>query len=160
MITDYTTYDDVRAVLGVSAEDLEDATLALKVYSDYLEGEMEDVDVGLPDTYADIQLIDTPTSVEARFLRACSLFATYAVARHLAGALPLFAAKQNTDGKAEVQRFDTSYRDTIKSVNEQYGKVRERLIAAMAAVGTTAAAVTPAVYMSVVSPSYDPVTGV
>ena len=99
------------------------------------------------------------TFAASRFMTACELFSTYAVARHLTGALPLFAPKQMTDGKAEVQRFDASYRDTIKEVNEQYGRLRSRLIAAMEALGTAAATATPAVYMSVVSPLTDPVTG-
>ena len=159
MITDYTTYDDVRAVLGVSAEDLEDDTLALKVYADHLAGDLEDVDIDLPDTYATVNAEPLPTRLQTRFMTACELFSTYAVARHLTGALPLFAPKQMTDGKAEVQRFDASYRDTIREVNEQYGRLRSRLIAAMEALGTAAATVTPAVYMSVVSPLTDPVTG-
>ena len=159
MITDYTTYDDVRAALGVSAEDLEDTTLGLKLYSDYLQGELEDVDIDLPDTYATVKAEPLPTRLQTRLMTACELFSTYAVARHLTGALPLFAPKQMTDGKAQVQRFDSSYRDTVKEVNEQYGKLRARLIAALEAIGTAAATVTPAVYMSVVSPLTDPVTG-
>lgn len=159
MITDYTTYADVRATLGVSADEIEDDTLALKVYSDYLHGELEDVNIDLPDTYTTTVAIATPSALETRFLKACELFATFAVAKQLTAALPLFAAKHQTDGKAAVQRFDNPYRDTIKYVNEQYDKLRNRLIAALAALGTAAATVTPLTYVSVVSPSTDPVTG-
>ena len=38
-ITEYTTYDDVRAALGVSVDDLEDSTLALDLYADMLDVE-------------------------------------------------------------------------------------------------------------------------
>ena len=159
MLTDYTGYNDIRAALGVSDEDLEDATLALSLYSDQLTQELEDIAITLPDTYATVKALPTPTTVQQRFLKACQLFATYAVAKQLTAALPLFAAKQVTDGKAAVQRFDTPYRDTIKNVLEQYDKQRTRLIASLDSIGSsTKAAVTP-VYFAAVSPAYDPVTG-
>ena len=41
-ITNYTSYDSVRAALGVSSDDLEDATLALDIYADALELEFDD----------------------------------------------------------------------------------------------------------------------
>ncbi len=159
MITDYTTYDDIRAALGVSTDDLEDTTLALTLYSDYLQGELEDVALTLPATYASIKLLPSPTEVQERFLRTCSLFAVFAVSKQLTAALPLFAAKQVGDGKAVVQRFDNPYLETIKAVNEQYGKTKNRLVSALALVGASSASSSPAVYLGVVSPNIDPVTG-
>ena len=159
MLTDYTTYSDIRAVLGVSEDDLTDATLALQTYDDYLTQELEDIDIDLPDTYATTLALSAPTSAETRFVKACSLFATFSVAKTLTAALPLFAAKQITDGKAQVSRFDNPYKDAIKSINEQYETLKARLIAALGAIGTTTTAATVRRYMSVVSPSVDPVTG-
>ena len=159
MLTTYTTYDDIRAALGVSDEDLEDSTLALTLYSDYLTQELEDVSLTLPETYATIKAKPSPTAQETRFLKACGLFATYSVAKMLTAALPLFASKQTTDGKAAVQRFENPYRDTIKNVLEQYSTMRNRLVAALAVIGASSATSTTRVYMSVASPSYDPVTG-
>lgn len=52
LITDYTTYDDVRAVLGVSTDELEDTTLALETYASALLLDLEDVDVALPAAYS------------------------------------------------------------------------------------------------------------
>ena len=159
MLTDYTAYADIRAALGISDEDLDDATLALPLYGDYLTQELEDISLTLPETYSTIKANGTPSPAELRFLKTCNLFATFAVAKQLTAALPLFAAKQVTDGKAAVQRFDTPYRDTIKNVLEQYDKQRTRLIASLDSIGrSTKAAVTP-VYFAAVSPAYDPVTG-
>mgnify|MGYP003606006782 CR=1 FL=1 len=159
MLTDYTAYADIRAALGVSDEDIADDTLALPLYEDSLTQDLEDLALTLPATYAATKALSAPTAIETRFLKACSLFATFSVAKQLTSALPLFAAKDVTDGKAAVGRFDNPYKDVIKSVNEQYDKQRTRLIAALGAIGTTGATATTQVYMSVVSPAYDPVTG-
>jgi hypothetical protein len=159
MLTDYTTYDDIRAALGVSTDELVDTTLALTLYADYLTGELEDINVTLPATFVSIKAIPSPTDVQTRFLQAARLFATFAVAKQLTAALPLFAAKQVGDGKATVARFDNPYKDTIMSVNEQYGKMRNRLVTALAAVGTASADKVVSVYLGVASPSVDPVTG-
>lgn len=160
MLTTYTTYADIRAVLGVSDEDLDDATLSLQLYDDYLTQELEDVSLDLPGIYATKKALSTPTATELRFLTACNLFSTFAVAKQLTAALPLFATKTVTDGKAATGRFDNPYRDTIKNVTEQFERMRNRLVAALAAVGTTSTAVTARVYLSVASPSSDPITGV
>lgn len=159
MLTDYTTYNDIRAVLGVSEDDLTDTTLALQIYEDYLTQELEDVDIDLPDTYTTTAALPAPTAAETRFVKACSLFATFSVARTLTASLPLFAAKQITDGKAQVSRFDNPYKDAIKSINEQYEVLKTRLIAALGAIGTITTAATVQRYFAVISPSVDPVTG-
>ena len=159
MLTTYTTYNDVRAALGVSPDDLDDATLALSLYDDNLTQELEDVALTLPETFATTKAIAAPTALETRFLTACRLFSTFAVAKMLTAALPLFAAKEVTDGKAAVGRFDSPYKDVIKSVNEQYATQRARLVTALSAVGTTSETATARVYMAVASPSSDPVTG-
>lgn len=158
-ITTYTTYADIRAALGVSDEDLEDETLALSLYADSLTQDLEDIALTLPDTIATTKANVTPTDNEVRFLTAARLFATYAVAKQLTAALPLFAAQQVSDSKATVQRFDNPYRDTIKQVVDQYERTRNRLMASLTLIGTVTADATPRVYMGVSSPSSDPVTG-
>ena len=159
MLTTYTTYDDVRAALGVSTDDLEDATLALAIYDDALTQELEDVALTLQETFTAMSVNPSPTAQETRFLTACRLFSTYAVAKMLTSALPLFAAKDITDGKAATGRFDNPYKDVVKSINERYATQRTRLVNALAAVGTASATGTARVYMAVASPSSDPVTG-
>ena len=160
-ITKYTSFDDIRAVLGVSTEELEDVTLSLDLYSNYLQMELEDVDLTLPDTYVTVKALPLPiTAVQERFLQSVRLYATYSVAKHLTASLPLFSAKSVADGKATVQRFDNPYKDTIAEVVRQCDKMRTRLIAALTAIGSTQAAATTLNYVTVSTPSTDPVTGV
>ena len=78
-ITEFTSYADVRAALGVSEDDLEDETLELDLYADMLEVEFEDVSATFLTTYAAAQATDTPTEAQARFLKATRLFSTYAI---------------------------------------------------------------------------------
>ena len=159
LVTDYTSYADVRAALGVSSEDVEDATLALDLDANLLESDLEDVNSSVPSTYDTTKVLPTPTADETRFLKACQVFATFSVARQLTASLPLFAAKQTTDSKAGVQRFDNPYKDTIKALEAQYEKAKARLAATYATVTTTTTTTTTRTWFSVVPPASDPVTG-
>ena len=158
-ITEFTSYADVRAALGVSEDDLEDETLELDLYADMLEVEFEDVSATFLTTYAAAQATDTPTEAQARFLKATRLFSTYAIAKHCCGSLPLFAAKQVTDSKASVQRFDSPIRDVVKSINDRYGVLRARLSSAMDALAAPSLVTIAKVHLAVASPSNDPITG-
>jgi hypothetical protein len=160
MLTDYTTYNDVRAALGVSEEDIPDEVLSLNLYGDTLTQEFEEISLTLESTYISTIALPTPTDIEVRFISACSLFAAYSVAKQLTAAMPLFAAKQVTDGKAQVSRFDNPYKDVIAQVTAQYEKARSRLVAAYGLIVSVTTVVAPKVYFGVVSPSVDPVTGV
>ena len=155
-ISDYTTPDDIRAALGVSAKDLKDATLALAIYSSHLEIDLEGISPTLPATY-DAILNKTPplTPEEERILSTAQFFATYSVAKHLSVSLPIFAPKQIADGKASLQRFDNPYKDMIAGVNQMYDAARNRLIAALGDITPK----TPLVYFSTVAPDTDFVTG-
>ena len=158
-ITEFTSYADVRAALGVSEDDLEDETLELDLYADMLEVEFEDVSATFMATYETAKGASSPTEAQARFLKATRLFATYAIAKHLTASLPLFAAKDVTDSKASVTRFDSPYRDTVKSVLDQYGRLRNRLATALAALAAPTTLSVAKTYFSVVSPATDPITG-
>lgn len=160
MLTDYTTYNDVRAALGVSEEDIPDDVLGLNLYGDTLTQEFEEISLTLESTYISTIALPTPTDIEVRFISACSLFAAYSVAKQLTAAMPLFAAKQVTDGKAQVSRFDNPYKDVIAQVTAQYEKARSRLVAAYGLIISVTTVTTPKVYFGVILPSVDPVTGV
>jgi len=160
MLIDYTTYNDVRAALGVSEEDIPDSVLDLNLYADTLTQEFEEIDLTLESTYATTESLAAPTAAETRFITACNLFATYSVAKQLTATMPLFAARQVTDGKAQISRFDNPYRDVIAQVTAQYEKARTRLVAAFGAIGAVTTATVAKSYFGIVSPSVDPVTGV
>jgi hypothetical protein len=48
MLTEYTTYEDVRAALGVSSEEIDDATLGLDTFLTLLEEDLRAVNSAVP----------------------------------------------------------------------------------------------------------------
>lgn len=159
MLIDYTTYDDIRAALGVSSTDLPDAALSLNLYELMLTQEFEAIDLTLEAVYLTTESLPSPTAEETRFLSACDLFATYAVAKHLTASLPMFSFRQMTDGKAQGTRFDNPYKDAIAYVISQYDTAKSRLIDAFSAIGTITNTTVAKSYFAIVSPSTDPIVG-
>ena len=157
----YTTYDDIRAALGVSTDEIEDATLSLSLYELNLTSELEDVALTLESEYATVAALSSRTAVQDRFLQATRLFATYAVAYQATTSLPLFSPKDISDGKASVTRYaDSPYKEVMKRVEQLYGKYRSKLEAAFAAITAgSVPSITARPYFSVASPDSDPVTG-
>lgn len=158
MLNQYTTFEDVRAALGVSSTELEDGTLTLQLYEDHLMADLDDISLSLRDTFIAFSAEAAPTSAQSRLLQYTRLFATYSVAKALTNTLPMFGPKTIEDGKARMQRFENPYRETIDAVNREYERWRNRLQQAFVAIGE-ASSRTNRSYMSVVSPGFDPVTG-
>jgi hypothetical protein len=162
-LTDFTSYDDIRAALGVSAEEIEDATLSLPLYELNLVSELEEVNLDLISNYMDLQGIDasTLTAEQQRFDRYAQLFATYAVAKNLTVSLPLFSPKEVTDGKAGFSRYSTDpYKVTIARVIAECDKFRTKLEKAYGDLTSVATVDVPIrTFMFVASPTSDPITG-
>lgn len=159
MLTDYTTFADVRAALGVNEDDIQDSVLSLSIYNILLTQDFEDIDVTIESVYATKSALTSPTAAESRFIDACRLFATFSIANQLTITLPLFAAQQITDGKAQVNRFDNPYKDVMAYVLGQYDRARNKLKDAFEAVGETLTVVQPKLYFKNFAPATDPVTG-
>lgn len=158
MITTYTTYAEIRAVLGVDDDELTDTTLALPVYDSYLTMELEEVNIDLPATYATVKAESAPTAPQQRFIQATQMFATFAVAKQLSSSLPLFTVKQQTDSKAGVTRFDNPYKDTIASIAKEYDRLKNRLVQALNAVGSATEVSAKRVFFSTSPATYNPIT--
>lgn len=157
----FTGFDDVRAVLGVSTDELEDSTLGLPVYAINLEAELREINASLPSAYEAVHAKPPTNFTEAErwFHETTRLFATYSVARQLCTSLPLFAPREVGDGKAHVTRFSADpYQATIAAVNDQYEVQRRRLDSAYAGVASTNSTATRRTYFAK-SSSIDPVTG-
>lgn len=159
MLTDFTTYAEIRAALGVSDEELSDVTLALPLYEEALRADLDDISLTLISTYTTVKAEVTPTDAQSRLLSAVHLFATYSVAKHLTAALPLFSPKSVEDGKARVERFNDPYKKTIESINSEYDRWQSRLEAAFIALGQSASARTPRVFLAVAGAASNPITG-
>lgn len=159
-ITNFTTFNDIRAALGVSSDEIEDATLSLDLYELNLTSELEDIGSALASDYSTVAELSTRTAAQERFYQATRLFSAYAVALQATGSLPLFSPKDISDGKATVSRYaDSPYKEVIKQVKAMYEKCRLKLEKAYATYGSTSApsrAVLP--FFSVASGTRDPVT--
>lgn len=159
LITAFTTYGDIRNALGIEDDELPDTTLSAKLYEDALMADLDEVSLDLVTTFQTVSALVEPTEVQQRFLRYTRLFSTYSVARQLLPSLPMFSKKSIEDGKARMERFAEAYRDTIKTVNDEYGKYQNRLSQALASVSISGTTTVSRSYMSVVTPVSDPITG-
>lgn len=161
-LLDYTAYDAIRAVLGVNSDELEDATLALELYSTHLLMELEGVSLLLPSEYVTVSAIDlgSRSAAQQRFYLNARLFATYAVAHQLAPGLPMFGPKDTTDGKAATGRFaDSPYKVTLKEVEKAYDRLKIKLAEDFQALSASSATVVQRTLFGVSAPLVDPVTG-
>jgi len=163
LVSNYTSPSDIRAALGISEDELDDATVELRLYEDRLVSDLEDISPDLDPTYSltVVKVEADMTDAELRFLRYARLFATYSVARALTVSLPMFSPKSIEDGKAKMDRFMDPYRDTIKLVNSEFEKWKERLAAAFIALGISSGAEVkaPRRYFGIINPASNPITG-
>lgn len=160
-LSSYTSFDDIRAALGVSEDEIEDGTLLLPLYENKLLSEFEDISPSLAE---DFLLLPSSgrTAIQDKFARNVQMFATYAVAKHLTISLPLFSPKDISDSKALQSRYASSpYKDTIAGIFEEYGSLKSRLDSVYSVIkSTTVTVFRPRVYFAVSSLQPDPVTGV
>jgi hypothetical protein len=158
-ITDFTTYEEVRAALGVSSEELEDTTLALDLYGLNLSVELSEIGATLA---AEFLALTAPTAgAEQNFVDAVKLFAPYAIARQVLPALPLLAPKSITDGKASITRDSSApFKETALRVQTDYERFKKWLADRYSDFKGASAPATPVrPFMAVVTPATDPVTG-
>lgn len=162
VITDYTNYDEVRAALGVTVDEVGNEVLGLPMYGNHLGMELDELDATLIATYAGISALSLPTrsAAQKRLFSAVGLFATYAVARHLGTSLPMMGPKSISDGRAVVTRFsDSPYKATLARIEAQYERTRSSVLSALAALNSSSVADIRITYMGVAPPSTDPVVG-
>lgn len=161
-LIDYTTYDEVRAALGVSDDELADETLELPVYSTGVEEDLYVVSRTLTETYRGIEgkEEDDRSAAEARVYRLVRSFSTYSAARQIGTALPMFSPKSLSDGKASMSRFSGEpYKDVLKGLTEQFDLVRGRLILALEDLSSSTTTPRLKSLLTNVGSAYDPVTG-
>jgi hypothetical protein len=127
-LTDYTSYDEIRAVLGVSDEEIENATLALPMYASELEMTLSDISEDVLTTYTTIAAIaeNARSVLQQRYYNVVRLFSSYAVGKSLLTSMPMFGFKQVGDGKAETERFD-KWEDVKAGVEAGYANMLARL---------------------------------
>lgn len=159
---DYTTSDDVRAALGVSSEELEDATLGLETISTQLDATLEELSPDLIDSYTTVKGLQQHQRTEAqqRFYLYTRTYATYVAANLLLSTLAMFSFKRLTDGKAEAERTD-AWEETKKDVRDNLELLRRRLQTAFAGLNTVYVAPAPTRmnFITAAGLANNPVTG-
>ena len=161
-ITTYTTYAEVRGMLGVSATDINDTVLAQSSWSTLLDEALLDVSSVTSSLYATIALIaeGSRTATQQRYYNMVRLYASVAVAKELLTSLPMFSTQRLTDGKAEFDRFADAYKDVRDSILGLLPALRTKLVAMVKVLDPAATTYSPvaATFTSNVALGTDPVT--
>lgn len=164
MLTDFTSYDTIRGVLGVSDAEVEDATLALPLYEQEVQFALEDLNATLPAQYATISQVvaDQRTAVQKRLFNLVQVFAAYWVAKVLLnGSIELFVPRVITDGKASQERVNDPFADLRDNVNASLSVWATRIGTTLAAIdpAQTVKPITSLTLFGVATAPSDPVTG-
>ena len=157
-LTDFTSYDEVRAVIGVSDEELEDNTLALPLYIIKLQMDLEDLSVDLEALYLAAKTSASPSAVEQKLVDVVSVFSAYAVAQHLLTSLPLFAPQRITDGRAETGRVADPFEGVREGVTSTLQLLKQRISKLLELLGQQVAVTTARVYTRTAGLAVDPIT--
>lgn len=162
-LTDYTTYDQIRAVLSVTDMELEDETLALPIFYTELLEKLREIGTGVETLYTTYHEAGTTslTADQKRFYNLTQVFAAYAVCMQLINSLELLAVKKEQDARAQYERFEKPFERVEASVRAAFAVASARLAGAFNAVAATPVTVPSATrsMVATASPAYDPVTG-
>lgn len=141
-LTEYTTYAEVRAVLGVSAYELPDDVLALPNYTRALftklyatTGTFGSVTGSLVDIFDALSVNASPTAEEEHMLSLIQQFATHVVAEACLSGLSLLVMKTESDGEAIQTRFssEATFGDVAKNVRQQITGLLSQIDSALGA---------------------------
>lgn len=163
MLTPFTTVDDVRALLGVSSEELPDRTLNLPVYEIALRRKVRSLDEarGIVALFVSLDVNPSRNALENAAHQAIYYYASLVAATQAGLSLALVAPKRITDDKSGVERFsDSPYRDVLARLEAELAAARAAAQAALADLfGLTPPAQKQSRQFVAVKRSYDPVTG-
>lgn len=127
-ITDYTTYDEIRAILGVAPEELEDVTIALPTYGFMLSEGLLDLVETLEDDYATVSAIVPATKNTTRFVNLINAWAGYQVAGQLMVSIEMFAPQTIKSDKDEQTRVADPYKGLQEAITATLADLRARIL--------------------------------
>lgn len=117
------SYDDVRAVLGVPDEELEDKVLGLAIYRNTLGLALNRIVGEYPADAGDRTLIEIFEALDVAdpMYIQIQMFSTYYVADTVAGNLPMIGVKTKADGKSTVTRHsaESTYLTTKAAIKDK-----------------------------------------
>lgn len=163
-ITTYTSYNEIRYVIGLSVKELTDDQLGSTIYENTLS--LAIASVAVPETVGsgtfreEFSTISntaeaTRTTSQQKFYDLARLFATYVVADAVCKTLPMTAPKMLSDSKASLTRFsaESTYKDVVAAIKDMVASIKQEI----ENIGSTTAVVLP--YLAVLKPETDPVLG-
>lgn len=161
-LTDYTSYAEIRAVLGVSDTDIDDATLALPIYEQQLLMALYKVHPNLATLFASIHQIpvDQRTALQQRLYNVTQVYAAYAVARYLLASAPLFAFQKLKDGRAEGDRFANAFDMLRDDLDNMLADLVDSLEDLLTDLGEEFPAKVGMTYFAASEPNFNPITGI
>ena len=161
MSVNLVTTDSVRAVLGVSMQELPDTVLSNTIYSTQLREDMIEMHPQMVADFATISALVSPTADQERFLDLAQAYAAYNVATQCLTSLPLFAPQTIQDEKAQIMRGADFYKRLRDDVGAVMSKLRSRLLNAYSVVnsGAVAPLAVDRIFGVTAGLTSDPVTG-
>lgn len=161
-ITDFTTTNSVRAVLGVSHKEIQDVVLLNPIYDLQLTEALFQLNADMQSDFETAFAIPEAdrTSTQERFVGLVQLYAAYFVADLCLGAVEMFAPITIKDSKSELTRNDP-YKTLRIDVPRSLAIIKISLMSVYALINPVALAPTAVQRISVLaSPlATNPVTG-
>lgn len=164
VITEYTSYDEIRQACGLSIKELTDAELGVELYRNALQLKLREVTLPAADPGPgplDTRFLTIKAQTEGdrtlpsqKLYNLTRLFATYVVAYEVSMSLSMRAPKQVADGKRTLVRFspESTYEISAANIKKQVEDLRQQIEA------ISSGSIIEMPFMTVVKPIPDVVT--
>jgi hypothetical protein len=163
MLTDFTSPDTIRALLGVHELEIEDAELLQPMHAFTITEGLLDIGAAVPTQYAAIAATPaaTRTATETRYYETVRFYSAALVAQAVLPALPMFAPQSLEDEKDKMKRFDGALDALKESLSATLTNLKAKIVALIAILvpGTFTAASITRSFVSATGIAADPVTG-
>lgn len=163
-LLDYTSYETIRAVVGLAETELPDGILALGLYEREVIEALDTLNPELRVQFAVVLAVleANRTLLQRRFVSLMSVYAAYFVGKVLAGgSIELFAPVKIQDGKAVQERVDDPFTQLRADIQASLTKWEGMLLRCLALIDPTQVVATRAatVFMASAGLAVNPVTG-
>jgi hypothetical protein len=160
-ITDYTTPASVRAIIGVSDDEIDDITIENSIYSNLLDEAFYDLSPTMEADYATTKASIPLNANQVRFVRLIETWAGYTVAGFLMTSMEMFAPQIIKSDKDEVARVSNPYVNVETNIKQITRSLANRILNLYPVLFPTHLVPDPVKYINVVATSapVDPVTG-
>ena len=130
LLTTYTTFAQIRSVLGVNEEEITDIDMGQQILADTVEERLLDIGSTVLTRYDEILLLPSATSTELRYVKLVNMLIAYLAAREILAASTMFFPQSIEDGRAKQTRFAMTpeYGDNVRAMCSD---LRAKLVATL-----------------------------